>query len=161
MNISIEASTAEDVLSISVKDDGRGMSPDQRQRVVSPFYTTRTTRKVGMGIPLFKMICEQCEGSLSLESEEGVGTLICGRMGLSHIDRPPLGDMGSTLMTLIQGGGATEFIFRYAVDSREYVFDTAEIKSVLGEELDDTAVLTYLRDMINENIENINGGIYI
>ena len=91
--ITVEEDTAADRVVIIVKDDGRGMTPEQVRRVSDPFYTTRTTRKVGMGIPLFRMAAEMAGGGLTIDSTPGVGTTVTASFVRSHIDRMPLGDM--------------------------------------------------------------------
>ncbi|MDR2201189.1 MAG: ATP-binding protein [Clostridiales bacterium] len=160
--IRVAADRAKDLIEISVTDDGRGMDAELLRRMGDPFATTRTTRKVGMGVPLFKAASISTGGDFSIVSSPGKGTAVTASFGLSHIDRVPLGDVGSTLATLIGGAPKTDFKFVYSLDGKTYAFDTKEVKSVLGEtDLTDVTTLSYLKDMINENIDNINGGYII
>ncbi len=162
VEISVKADTASDMLTISVSDDGCGMDEELLKRVTDPFATTRTTRKVGLGIPLFKQAAELTGGSLTVTSQVGVGTVTTATFGLKHIDRLPLGAVGSTLATLIGGAPDTEFILNYEVDGKKYTFSTLDVKAVMeGVPISEPEVLKFIEDMIDENIENINGGTSI
>lgn len=160
VTITVTADTARDCLEISVSDDGCGMDGELLARVSDPFSTTRTTRKVGMGIPLFKMAAEMSGGAFAIASKVGEGTETRASFGLSHIDRMPLGSLGDTVATLIGGAPEVRFILDYAVDGRRYRFDTDEVKAVLdGCDIADASVLAFIKEMITENIENVNGGL--
>lgn len=157
-NITIEVveNTFTDSLSMTVIDDGRGMDDEMVQRITDPFTTSRTTRKVGLGIPLLKAAAEACEGSLEINSVLGKGTTLTVNFKRSHIDRMPLGDIASTILTLVIGSPEIHWVFRYRVNDREFVFDDEPIKKDLeGLPLSDPAVLGFLREYVNENIENI------
>ena len=95
VQITLEADQARGILSLVIEDDGRGMTPEAAQRAVDPFYTTRTTRKVGLGLPFLKMAAEMTGGGLSIQSQPGCGTRVCAQFGLHHIDRAPIGDMAA------------------------------------------------------------------
>jgi len=148
-----------DLLKVSVKDDGRGMDAETAKRVLDPFYTTRTTRKVGLGIRLLKLAAEQSEGSLTLETESGKGTRIEASFRHSHIDRMPLGDVGTTFLTLLISYPHIHWVFNYQVTTKDgstksFELDDEEIKSVLGDTpLTEPDVLKILRGMIEEGIE--------
>ena len=101
MTINVTADTDADRLTIQIGDNGCGMSEEQLSHVTDPFYTTRTTRKVGLGVPFFKMAAESAGGSFSIHSQIGKGTEVTAEFGLSHIDRMPLGDINSTIHNLI------------------------------------------------------------
>ena len=124
-------------LKLEIVDDGCGMSEDVVRSVVDPFYTTRTTRKVGMGIPLLKLACEQTDGSLSISSvtEEADpvahGTHVTATFNTNHIDFTPLGDVSASILTLIQGHPDTDFFFRHQVDDKVVELDTRELREVL------------------------------
>src|SRR5215204_5089467 len=123
-----------DLLKVSVLDDGRGMDAKTAAQVLDPFYTTRTTRKVGLGIPLLKLAAEQAEGGLSLKSEPGKGTQLEAEFRHSNIDRMPLGDLASTFLTVLISHPQIDWIFSYQVtdadgQSRNFVFEGAELKS--------------------------------
>ena len=148
-----------DMLKVSVKDDGRGMDAETAKCVLDPFYTTRTTRKVGLGIPLLKLAAEQTEGGLSLETEPGKGTRIEATFRHSHIDRMPLGDVGTTFLTLLISYPLIHWLFNYQMtikdgSTKSFELDDEEIKSVLGDTpLTEPDVLKILRGMIEEGIE--------
>lgn len=101
VTILVTADTVHDNLTIVIADDGCGMTAEQVAHVTDPFFTTRTTRKVGLGIPFFKYAAESTGGSFLIESEPGKGTTVTAVFGLSHIDRMPLGDMNATIHNLI------------------------------------------------------------
>jgi anti-sigma regulatory factor (Ser/Thr protein kinase) len=152
--ITITADRAKDRLTVSVRDNGRGMTEEQVRRVTDPFFTTRTTRKVGLGVPFFKMAAELTGGSFRIESTPGVGTEITAVFGLGHIDRMPLGDMAGTMTALIGPNPSLDFLLRYAVDENGFVMDTREIRKILdGVPLSEPEVLSFITGFINENID--------
>ena len=118
VTLTVDEDSGADSLTLRVEDDGRGMDADTLQRVRDPFYTTRTTRKVGMGIPLFRMAAEMTGGSLDIVSEPGKGTAVTASFSLSHIDRMPLGDMAGTVTALIRLNPGVDFVYRHTVDGR-------------------------------------------
>lgn len=147
---------AADTLEVSISDNGRGMTAEQAERVTDPFYTTRTTRKVGLGIPFFKMAAELTGGSLSIESEPGIGTKTKAVFGLTHIDRMPLGDMAGTMTALIGPNPDIDFVLRYSVDDNSFELDTREMRIILeGIPLYEPEVLGYIAGYINENIDSV------
>lgn len=157
--VTIAWDTSADTLLISIEDDGKGMPPELLARVASPFTTTRTTRKVGLGIPMFKANAELTGGSFDIESEVGVGTRMTANFVLSSIDRPPLGDMPSTMVSLVVANPAFHFHLEYAVDKEAFVFDTEEIRQVLGGvPLDTPEVLSWIEGYIQEGMESLHGG---
>ncbi len=140
-------------LTISIKDDGCGMSEDIVRSVVDPFYTTRTTRKVGMGVPLFKMAAEQTGGKLEIISDTGEdhGTTVTAYFYKDHLDFTPLGDVISTVTTLIQGHPDTDFLFTHLIDDKEIRLDTRELRAVLeGVPLNTYDVLEWIRGYLEE-----------
>ena len=140
-------------LIISIKDDGCGMSEDIVRSVVDPFYTTRTTRKVGMGVPLFKMAAEQTGGKLEIVSDTGEdhGTTVTAYFYKDHLDFTPLGDVISTVTTLIQGHPDTDFLFTHLIDGKEIRLDTRELRAVLeGVPLNTYDVLEWIRGYLEE-----------
>lgn len=160
-NISIEVSEdlPSDLLSVSVTDDGRGMDKWTAQRVLDPFYTTRATRKVGLGIPLLKLAAEQAEGRLTLKTAPGKGAKIEASFRRSHIDRMPLGDLSMTFLALLVSYPHIHWVFAYrtvdaAGQSREFEFDDIELKTVLGDTpLTEPQILKFVRGMFEEGIE--------
>lgn len=146
----IEEGLAEDRLTITVQDNGRGMSRDQLARVFDPFYTTRSTRHVGLGIPLFQAATERCNGNLTITSQVGTGTTLKATFQRSHIDRAPLGDMPATLIAIIFSG-SSDVHYVHRVNGRGFEFNTADIRAELGEvPLTHPAVRQWLREFIAE-----------
>jgi hypothetical protein len=144
-----------DRLTLSVQDDGKGMSPDMVACVVDPFVTTRTTRKVGLGIPLFKEAAEQCHGGLWIDSQVGVGTRITAEFQHSHIDRMPLGHLADTVLTLLIGHPQIHWILRYRHNDYTFDFDDAPLKQELGDlPLTEPDALKFIREMLEEGIAN-------
>ena len=149
----ISITESENKLTISIKDDGCGMSEDIVRSVVDPFYTTRTTRKVGMGVPLFKMAAEQTGGKLEIISDTGEdhGTTVTAYFYKDHLDFTPLGDVISTVTTLIQGHPDTDFLFTHLIDDKEIRLDTRELRAVLeGVPLNTYDVLEWIRGYLEE-----------
>src|SRR5215204_2560757 len=134
VSIQVHEDLLHDRLVTRVIDDGRGMDAETAQHVQDPFYTTRTTRNVGLGIPLLKLAAEQAEGSFSLQSEPGKGTCVEAEFRHSSIDRMPLGDLASTFLTVLVSHPQIDWTFSYQVtdaggQSRNFVFEGAELKS--------------------------------
>ena len=158
VTLTVDEDSGADSLTLRVEDDGRGMDADTLQRVRDPFYTTRTTRKVGMGIPLFRMAAEMAGGGLEIQSEPGKGTCVQADFTLSHIDRMPLGDMTGTISALIRLNPAVDFFYRHQRDGREAVLDTRELRQVLeGVPLDAPDVMEWIEGSLTEQetaIEN-------
>lgn len=160
VTIVLEELHRDDWLRLSVDDDGRGMDPDRCARVYDPFFTTRTTRRVGLGIPFLKQAAEACEGKLVLSSRLGEGTSLRATFRYDHIDRPPIGDVAATLVTLLAGSPRIRWIYRHRVDDREFVLDSRELIGVLEdpEMLRTPRVAEWLRSYITENLEEIGAG---
>ena len=156
--ISVKDSVSQDVLEITIEDDGHGMDAALLAKVTEPFTTTRTTRQMGMGIPLFQMAVEQTGGTFHIESTPGQGTTLRAAFVRSHIDTPPLGDMVETLITLVQGTPDVDFLYRYETDTQSFQFDTREIREILEDvPLNEPDVLLWIRGHLEEleaSIEN-------
>ncbi len=144
--------TAGHVLTIVISDDGRGMSPDFLAQVTDPFTTTRTTRKVGMGLPLYRLAAEQTGGSLSIESTQGSGTTVTAVFHTDHLDCAPMGDLAGTVALLIQGSPWTEFTLKRTTPKGYYEFTTEEVRDCLGSDisLDEPEVFLWLNDYLTE-----------
>jgi hypothetical protein len=162
----IEEHTSADRLTITVRDNGRGMSKAQLDRVFDPFFTTRTTRHVGLGVPLFKAAAERCNGDLTVTSQPGEGTTLHATFQLSHIDRAPLGDIQGTLLAVILAAASgvpirTDVPIRnihylHRVDGRAFEFSTADVRAELGEiPLTLPPVRKWLQEFIAEGEENL------
>lgn len=151
-----------DRLSASVQDDGKGMDAEMVARVVDPFVTSRTTRKVGLGIPLFKAAAEACNGRLEITSTVGKGTRLEVEFQRSHIDRMPLGDLAGTLLTLVVAYPDIHWTFLYQsilpsqTDPVAFEFDDQPIKKELdGVPLSEPEVLAFLRDILEQGVASI------
>ena len=154
ITIEVLENTVEHTLLIGIYDNGKGMSEEQVKSVIDPFFTTRTTRKVGMGIPLFKMAAEQTGGSLEIKSELGVGTQIRATFKTDSVDFTPLGDVASTIQMLITMNTDRDFVYKHKVDEKEFVCDTRELKAILGDvPLDTYEVSQWILEFIKENTE--------
>lgn len=148
-----------DELTLTIKDDGCGMDEQTVRSVIDPFYTTRKTRKVGLGIPLLKLACEQTGGHLSIESstdEATHGTTVKAVFFKNHIDFTPLGDVIASITTLIQGHPDTDFLFRHTTESGEVLLDTRELRVVLEDvPLDTYEVILWIRENLKEQYDEI------
>jgi signal transduction histidine kinase len=129
IEINIDEDTANDSLSIEIIDDGQGMKEEDIKKVLDPFYTTKTVRRVGLGLPLLADATQRSGGHLNLESKEGNGTTIKATFGLSHVDRQPMGDIISTLIILIAGNSDVDFLFKHRNNDRQFEMDTRTIRN--------------------------------
>lgn len=145
-------------LTITITDNGCGMTPEFVQQVTDPFTTTRTTRKVGMGLSLMKMEAQMSGGDLSIESTVGEGTTVTSWFDPDNIDMPPLGDLTSSITTLIQGSPDIDFVFTHRTPAGEYTLDTGEIRQIMGDiSLSEPEIIAWLTDYLHENESNIEG----
>lgn len=148
------------MLALEIGDNGKGMSPEMLSRVEDPFTTSRTERKVGMGIPFFKLACEQTGGDFKITSEPGKGTELRGRFVIDNIDRLPLGDIGETVGMLIYESPDLHYIVTLKTSEDEFVFDTDEVREQLeGTPINDFEIVQWIKEYINEGVSNIFGGV--
>ena len=162
IQISVNISEPDDLLEIVIEDDGCGMTPDQVQHVIDPFFTTRTTRKVGLGVPFYKMAAENTGGQFFIESQPGIGTKVYASFGLPHIDRMPLGDINGTIHTLVVFNTGIDFLYTYTYNGQSFSLDTREFRQILeGVPLDSPDVSAYIRDYLEENKREADGGVQI
>lgn len=151
-----------DILKIMIADNGCGMTDEQIRQVEDPFFTTRTTRKVGLGVPFFKMAALSTGGSFQIESTPGAGTTVTAEFGLSHIDRMPLGDMNSTMLTLITLNPQIDFLYSYTFDDKGFTLDTREFRQILNDiPLNSPEVAAYIKEYLTENQYETDGGCLI
>lgn len=144
------------MLFLTIEDDGSGMSKETVERVSSPFYTSRTTRKVGLGIPFVKMLADMTEGGMTIESEVGSGTKVEATFRADHIDMIPLGDMGSTMSALVSGNPQMDFVYTLLRKGQTFTLDSREIKSILeGVPVDSPQVAVFVREYVEENTKPI------
>lgn len=161
IRISVDENLIRDTLVISIEDNGCGMDAHEVEKVKDPFVTSRTSRRVGLGIPLMLVASERCEGNLSIESEKNVGTKLTATFKHSHIDRAPIGNMTETMISLIIGAENINFVYIHKINQEEFCFDTREIRQALGEEipLSEPDVLDWIKSYINEGLSNLRGGV--
>lgn len=147
----------EEILTLIIKDDGCGMSDEVLKTVENPFYTTRTTRKVGLGIPLLKMAAEMTGGNVKIVSStnaENHGTTVTANFYKNHLDFTPLGNIKETLTTLIQGHPDTDFLFIHKTNLGEVKLDTRELRVVLeGVPLNTYEVIVWINEYLNEQYQ--------
>ena len=145
------------VLTFSVRDDGCGMAPEFLARVTDPFTTTRTTRRVGLGIPMLKQSAEMAGGTFGIESEVGKGTWIHASFDLTNIDCIPMGDICDSLITLIVLNPETpDFVFQASAPGREALFDTRQVREALGGvSLAEPEVAAWMKESIDEEFKPI------
>lgn len=149
----VDEDLAADRLLIRVRDNGRGMDAAMARRALDPFFTTRTTRHVGLGLPLLAAAAGRCAGRLALESAPGLGTTVTATFQHSHLDRAPLGDMTGTLLAFLMSdrAGSLRFIYTHRVNERAFGLDTNDIRAELGDvPLAHPLVRDWLADYIAE-----------
>lgn len=172
--VEITLDETDTTLKLSIKDNGYGMSPEFLASVHDPFSTTRTTRKVGLGIPLLKLAAEQTGGGITLSSvqrsvdPENCGTEITAFFHKDHLDFTPLGDVVSTICTLLQGFPDVDYVFKHtisrgtgedgAAENTVIALDTRDMRVILGDDvpLSDPMVLLWVRDMLEEQYAAAN-----
>lgn len=160
VEITVAVDEKADTLTVTIKDDGCGMSEEQVAHVVDPFFTTRTTRKVGLGVPFFKMAAEQTGGSFSIRSKIGAGTTVCAVFCLSSIDRMPLGDIGGVIHTLVTFHPEFDFFYEYRFNDRAFTLDTRAFREILGDvPLNAPEVSDYIAEYLRENQAETDGGV--
>lgn len=138
---------------MSIRDDGKGMDAETVAKVIDPFVTSRKTRKVGLGIPLFKEAAEACNGYLKIQSIPGEGTFVEVEFQRSHIDRAPLGNLVDTFTTVIIGSPQIHWVIIYKNNNETFIFDDKPIKDILQDTpLSNPDVIKYIRDSLNEGI---------
>lgn len=148
--------TVADKLTITIEDDGSGMDEETIAKLRDPFFTTRDTRPVGLGIPLLTQMAQLCDGDVLIESEVGVGTRLVATFGHNHIDRPPLGDIALTLWTIVISNPRIDIEYVHRIDNRAFELDTREIKKLLNIRKAFTAKFSmYLGDYIKDGEEEL------
>ena len=157
VTLTIRDSSRDNIYDFTIEDNGKGMSPEFLAKVTDPYTTSRTTRKVGLGLPLIKMNTEHCGGGMTLESQLGIGTKLHVWFQLDHLDRPPMGDLSGTIVMLAAAHEDIHIVYRHITDEGEYTFDTEEIREALdGMSMNDVSVMKYLKEMVQENLEEIH-----
>ena len=159
VQITVDIDEAKDLLTVIIKDDGCGMSEEQLASVQDPFFTTRSTRKVGLGVPFFKEAALQANGSFNIESELSVGTTVTTTFQISNIDRMPLGDITGTIHQLVVFHPDTDFVYTYKFNDKSFTMDTREFREILGDvPLDSREVSEYIKEFLTENKQATDDG---
>ncbi len=162
IEIKVQIQRELDKLTITIVDNGCGMTGEQLQRVEDPFFTTRTTRKIGLGVPFFKMAALNSEGTFHIESTVDIGTKVTAVFKLSHINRMPLGDMNSTLHTLITLNTHIDFVYTYIFDEKQFILDTREFRQILNDvPLNSPEISAYIKEYLDENQKETDGGYLV
>ena len=160
IKLTLKAGAESGKLEMTVADDGTGMDRALLESVTDPFTTTRSTRKVGLGIPLLKAAAERSCGELCIASEKGNGTTVTATFDIDNIDRPPLGDMAETVTGVILSDPDVDLILRLEHGPEVFELDSSEIKQKLGEvPITEYEVLAWINDYVNEGITAIFGGV--
>ncbi|HNV81954.1 MAG TPA: ATP-binding protein [Tenuifilaceae bacterium] len=145
-----------DLLHMTVEDNGKGMPSEMVERVMNPYTTSRTTRRVGMGLPLLHDACRAANGMLTIESAVNEGTRVLATMQLSHIDRQPLGDITGVIVLLFSANPSIDFVYSHIRNGNSYIFDTREVKELLeGIPLNTPEVIKSIREMIASNLDEL------
>lgn len=157
IEIIVTESEKEDLLRIEIIDDGKGMKAEHAEKAVDPFFTSRTTRRVGLGLPLLKQAAQTANGDMKISSVSDKGTHITVTFQLSHIDRQPLGNMADTIVALIIADPNVHIVYKYERNEFKFTFDTKKIKEKLkGININSTSVISFIRQYIKENTESFS-----
>lgn len=150
IEVKIAEDTGANLLTVEIIDNGKGMDKELLENACDPFYTTRTTRRVGLGIPLLAQSARESSGDITVKSEKGKGTTIKASFQYDHIDRKPLGDIGQTMIILITSNPDIDFLFEHRKNDKVYTLDTAEIKKELdGVPINTPEVIRIIKDDIS------------
>jgi len=153
IQIVVDEARNENRLKIEIKDNGKGIPNNMVDKAIDPFVTTRTTRRVGLGLSLLKAAAERCDGEFALASEPGKGTRVKAIFQYDHIDRSPLGDMASSVITLIAGNPDVDFVYIHILDGKNFTMDTRDIRKELGDiSLTNPTVIHHLTQSIKEEL---------
>ena len=162
VEIRVRESRREDRLSIEIFDDGRGMSADMLQKATDPFFTTRSTRRVGLGLSLFEQAAKRAGGEFKIASCPGAGTKVTGVFQYSHVDRQPLGDMDQTILALVVGNPQVELTYLHQAGDSEISFSTREIKAQLGDiPINSPRGISAVRRSLEKVREQVNSSAFL
>lgn len=151
IGIAIDETHLDTHIKITVTDNGRGIDPDMLEVISNPFVTSRTTRRVGLGISLFKAASQRCDGEFFIQSKKDKGTTVSATFAIDHLDRAPLGDMGATITNLIAGYPDIGIKYHHTLYEDSLTMDTAELAEGLDTmELNNPAILSRIKEMIND-----------
>ena len=152
--IEVDESRKTDQLKIVIRDNGHGMPAEKMKNIKDPFITSRTTRRVGLGLSLLAAAAERCDGTVRIDSQPGKGTEVEATFRYSHIDRAPLGDIAATVTTLIIGHPGIDFVYSHRIDGKDFSLDTREIRSEIEDtSLSDPVVIHHLTKSIRSALK--------
>ncbi len=156
IEIGIDENQEQDSLSLEINDDGTGMDAEMAKKALDPFFSTKTTRRIGLGLPLLAEAAQAANGHFNLESEPGKGTKVKATFQASHIDMKPLGDIAQTLVTLIMGHPEVDILYWHKCNNELYSLDTEEVKAQLdGIPINSPEVIQFLKNHIKEGLDNL------
>ena len=156
ITLKISEDRENNLLTIVITDNGSGIPENILEAVMDPFFTTRTTRRVGLGLSLFREASKRCNGEFNISSSEGEGTKISASFQLDHIDMVPIGDMSRSLSCLIMGNPEVDFLYLHEVNGKFFNIDTRHIREELdGISLNNIEVINYITRTISESLEKI------
>jgi len=147
-----------DYLFLEIKDDGKGMSPELKEKVFDPFFTSSSNKKVGLGLPLLKYEAESCGGFVVIESQEGKGTVVKIKFKKSHVDRPPLGDLVSTILFIFTTHPEINFSYIHQYNDKVFEIKTQELREACGEDLCSPFIIKGIEELIRNNLNLLYGG---
>jgi hypothetical protein len=156
IHIMVDEAPTTDLLTIKITDNGQGMPAAKIEKLSDPFVTSRTSRRVGLGLSLLAAAAERCDGELTVETEPGAGTEVGVTFRHSHIDRAPVGDMAATITTLIMGNPQIDFVYTHIINGEEFTLDTRELKAEMGNHsLTNPVVIHHLTASIRNSLEQL------
>jgi len=157
VEITVEEDVRHNRLIVEIKDNGKGMDKKTLDNVLDPFYTTKKTRRIGLGLSMLAQAVKEAEGDFNVQSKRGEGTTITAQFVYDHLDRKPLGNIAETLIALIASNGlAVDFIYKHKKDGKYFVFDTRDIKKELdGVPINNFEVLKFLQKNIRTELKKI------
>ena len=156
IQILVDEARVDDRLKIVIRDNGNGLPPEKYEKLTDPFVTTRTTRRVGLGLSLLAAAAQRCDGDLSVSSEPLEGTEVTATFRFNHIDRTPIGDIASTITILIMGNPDIDFVYTHIIDGKDFSLDTREIKNEMEDlSLTDPIVIHHLTDTIRSSLHQL------
>jgi signal transduction histidine kinase len=156
IEISIDEDSQNDLLTIEIIDDGCGMNENILKKVLNPFYTTKTVRRVGLGLPLLKDAAERAGGTFQLESQENSGTTVKATFGLHHLDRQPLGAIINVIIILIISNSKVDFFYKHRHNDQRFEMDTREIRKEIEDvPINHPEIIKYIRGVIEEGLSEI------
>jgi hypothetical protein len=157
--IEVDEARKKDQLKIVIRDNGYGMPNEKRDNINDPFITSRTTRRVGLGLSLLSAATERCDGTLRVDTQPGKGTEVEATFRYNHIDRAPLGDMAATITTLIIGNPKIDFVYSHRIDGKDFSLDTREFRIEMEDlSLSDPVVIQHLTKAIRSSLKELISG---